>query len=75
MKTEKQSSKMIGKLELANLYFPQTEDKNVARHHLMAWIRRNTELWEELLSMGYNKHSQYFSPKMVACIFYYLGEP
>ncbi len=66
---------MIGKLELANRYFPLTDDKNVARHHLMAWIRRNTELWDKLLSLGYNKHSQYFSPKMVECIYYYLGEP
>lgn len=69
------SSQMQSKLELACRYFPQTPDKNVARHHLMAWIRRNTELWEQLLSLGYNKHSQFFSPRMVSCIYEYLGEP
>lgn len=73
MKIEKQSSQMVGKLELACRYFPLTEDKNVARHHLMAWIRCNTELWDKLLLLGYNKHSQYFSPNMVACIYEYLG--
>lgn len=67
--------KMLSKLELACQYFPTTPDKNVARHHLMAWIRRNAELWQQLQALGYNKHSQFFSPRMVDCIYYYLGMP
>lgn len=66
---------MLSKAELAMRYFPDTINKSVARHHLMQWITRNPELWLRLQSLGYRKGCQFFSPRMVACIYDYLGEP
>ena len=43
------------KQELALLYFPDS-DPDVARAHLMRWIVRCTQLYEQLLKSGYNKN-------------------
>lgn len=69
------ANRMYSKLELAQLYFPETIDKGVARRHLMAWIKQCTPLWEEIQRLGYQKGSQFFSPRMVSCIWEYLGTP
>ena len=68
-------SRMYSKLELAQLYFPHTIDKMVARRHLMSWIKQCTPLWEEIGRLGYQKGCQFFSPRMVKCICNYLGTP
>ena len=47
---------------------------NSARH-IMVWIKRWEPLWNELQRLGYQEHSQYFSPRQVSTIFEYLGEP
>lgn len=66
---------MQNKAELAMRYFPDALSKAVARHHLMDWITRNPELWVKLQDLGYHKGCRYFSPRMVAYIYEYLGEP
>ncbi len=66
--------RMYTKKELALMYFPESMPRT-AVNHLMAWIRRCTPLWDELLKMGYYKTSKSFSPKQVKAIVEYLGEP
>ena len=81
--------KAYGKSELAMLYFPDAGSAHTAVNHLsfqfikicqiikncMAWIHRNPELSEELMKMGYRKSDKFFTPKQVAVIAEYLGEP
>ena len=62
------------KQELALLYFPDS-DPDVARAHLMRWIVRCTQLYEQLLKSGYNKRCKEFNPLQVSYIFFHLGEP
>ena len=62
------------KQELALLYFPDS-DPDVARSHLMRWIVRCTQLYEQLLKSGYTKSSKEFNPLQVSYIFFHLGEP
>ena len=62
------------KQELALLYFPDS-DPDVARAHLMRWIVRCTQLYEQLLKSGYNKSCKEFNPLQVSFIFFHLGEP
>lgn len=69
------ASRMYSKSELAQLYFPMGIGKEGARRHLMTWIKRCLPLWQKLGELGYDKRSQFFSPRMVKCIFEYLGEP
>ena len=59
------------KQELALLYFPES-DPDVARAHLMRWIVRCTQLYEQLQKSGYSKE---FNPLQVSYIFFHLGEP
>lgn len=66
---------MYSKQELALLYFPDATDKAVARRHLMSWIQQCAPLWAQITELGYQKRSQFFSPRMVERIFEYLGEP
>ena len=62
------------KQELALLYFPDS-DPDVARAHLMRWIVRCPQLYEQLLKSGYNKSCKEFNPLQVSYIFFHLGEP
>ena len=62
------------KQELALLYFLDS-DPDVARAHLMRWIVRCTQLYEQLLKSGYNKSCKEFNPLQVSYIFFHLGEP
>ena len=50
-------------------------DPDVARSHLMRWIVRCTQLYEQLLKSGYTKNSKEFNPLQVSYIFFHLGEP
>ena len=67
--------KAYGKSELAMLYFPDAGSAHTAVNHLMSWIHRNPELSEGLMKMGYRKSDKFFTPKQVAVIAEYLGEP
>ena len=62
------------KQELALLYFPDS-DPDVARAHLMRWIVRCTQLYEQLKKSGYTKNCKEFNPLQVSYIFFHLGEP
>lgn len=67
--------KAYAKSELALCYFPDTLSIHTATNHLMAWIRRCPELTERLMATGYHKMAKYFTPRQVALIVEYLGEP
>lgn len=62
------------KKELALMYFPDSSPRT-AVNHLMAWIRRCTQLWGQLQAMGYNIKSKGFTPREVRAIVEQLGEP
>ena len=74
-KKENKMERMYSKTELGMLYFPDVPSKSVARRRIMLWIKRCHPLWLQLQQLGYQSGSQYFSPRMVKCIFEYLGEP
>ncbi len=56
------------------MYFPDSNPRT-AVNHLMAWIRRCTQLWDKLQAMGYYHKSKAFTPREVRAIVEYLGEP
>lgn len=62
------------KVELSMLYNPAACLSN-ALNLLATWIRMNFPLCEELEAVGYNKYRRSFTPKEVALIVKYLGEP
>lgn len=64
-----------GKSELAMLYFPNALTPNGALSNLNFWIHRNRNLMEALKKCGMPPKSKSFSPKEVALIIDYLGEP
>ena len=63
------------KKELALCYFPQAKHPHTAVNHLMAWVRRNPDLVNGLHKLGYRKSAKFFTPKEIALIIDYLGEP
>lgn len=66
--------KEYGRTELAQRYCPQLTP-DAAWRKLKRWINLNTELTAQLRELGYTPSQRSFTPKMVASIFYYLGEP
>ncbi|MBO4612859.1 MAG: DUF4248 domain-containing protein [Bacteroidaceae bacterium] len=62
------------KKELALMYFPSSQPRT-AVNHLMSWIRRCTQLWQQLQQMGYTTTSKAFTPREVRAIVAQLGEP
>jgi len=62
------------KAELATLYNP-AQCIAVALQTLSRWMRTNSMLMTELETIGYNKYRRGFTPKEVATIVKYLGEP
>ena len=62
------------KKELALMYFPDSQPRT-AVNHLMSWIRRCTQLWQQLQATGYNVTSKGFTPRQVKAIVEELGEP
>ena len=67
-------NKIYGHTELALLYFKHIQPKS-ASTQLARWLRRDEELWEELLLAGYHKGQRLLTPRQVALILEYLGEP
>jgi hypothetical protein len=63
------------KSELALEYFPDSASKRAARTRLIRSIRRCKGLSERLEECTHQGVQQEFSPKEVALIFEYLGEP
>ena len=66
--------KEYGRTELAQRYCPQLTP-DAAWRKLKRWITLNRELTRELQNLGYTHRQRTFTPKMVGCIFHWLGEP
>jgi len=62
------------KKELALMYFPDSQPRTAVKH-LMAWIRRCTQLSEQLHQMGYCDNTKTFTPRQVRAIVEQLGPP
>ncbi len=62
------------KQELAMLYFPDA-DPHVATNRLASWIRQCRALGDALSACHLSKKSKFFTPKQVALIVDFLGEP
>ena len=62
------------KKELACLYFP-TAMPRTAVNHLSSCITKCKPLSEALQQTGYKKTDKLLTPKQVALIAFYLGEP
>ena len=67
--------KPYGKSELALLYFPNAVTPHAALSNLNSWIKGNKQLSEALKACGMPLKSKTYTPKEVALIFHYLGEP
>lgn len=66
--------KSYTKQELALLYFPDSSPE-VANAHLRRWIAKCKPLHEKLAELGCHKNNKYYTPREVASIFDFLGEP
>ena len=62
------------KKELALMYFPDSSPRTAVQH-MMSWIRRCTQLWEQLQATGYESTCKTFTPRQVRAIIEQLGEP
>ena len=62
------------KKELALRFFPDSTPR-VAVNHLMALIRRNDMLSDELLSTGYKTTNKVFTPRQVQAIVDWIEAP
>ena len=71
METE---TRTFGRTELAQLYSPDLTAE-AAWKKLKRWIALNGDLTARLTELGYTPSQRSFTPKMVASIFHYLGEP
>jgi hypothetical protein len=67
--------KTYGKSELALLYFPQSQTTEGALRCLNFWINGNEQLQKELQACGMPRTSKSYTPREVALIVAYLGEP
>ena len=64
-----------GKSELAMLYFPNAMTAEGALSNLNYWIRQCKGLREALRACGMARQAKSYTPKEVALIVEYLGEP
>ena len=67
--------KSYRKSELALLYFPESQTKEGALSNLKSWIRGNKELTAALQKCGMSPRKKSFTPKEVALIFQFFGDP
>ena len=63
------------KRELAKMYFPDTAQAETAVANLRNLMRRNNEMMCELAAAGYRPRDKVFTPRQVAIIVRFLGEP
>ncbi len=66
--------KEYGRTELAQRYCPGLT-ADAAWRKLKRWITLNRDLTRELQQLGYTSRQRSFTPRMVSCIFHWLGEP
>lgn len=67
--------KTYGKSELALLYFPEAQTAVGALRSLNFWINGNKRLQEKLRNCGMPITAKNYTPREVALIVEYLGEP
>lgn len=67
--------KTYGKSELALLYFPDALTASGALHNLNYWINCNVQLKKELRECEMPLLAKSYTPRQVALIVEYLGEP
>ena len=60
--------------ELAGLYFPTSSPRS-ATTQLRRWINLNNDLTDALAQTGLTKGQRLLTPRQVALILEYLGEP
>ena len=65
----------VRKYDLAFRYFPNAPTKKAATDNLTRAINRCTPLLMTLAQDGYNTTEKSYSPRQVALIYQYLGEP
>ena len=63
-----------GRTELAQAYFPDLGGVSAWRK-LRGWIALCAPLAAELARLGYDGRRRSFTPREVAAIFYFIGEP
>ena len=75
MKNEEFEVKTYGKSELAMLYFPMMGSAKSALSNLNYWIHQNQSLSAALKDCGMSPKAKFYTPKEVALIAHFLGEP
>lgn len=65
----------VRKYDLAFKYFPNAPTKKAATDNLTRAINRCTPLLMQLTQDGYSTTEKTYSPRQVALIYEYLGEP
>lgn len=63
------------KRELAGLYFPSTKNEESAVANLRNLMKRNPKMVAELKEAGYKPRDKVFTPRQVAIVVRYWGEP
>lgn len=72
---DQQPQGFVRKYVLAFKYFPNAPTKKAATDNLTRAINRCTDLFEQLTHDGYSSAEKTYSPRQVALIYEYLGEP
>lgn len=75
MNTEEFRIRAYSKQELAQRYFPDVKLPHTAVNRMMSLINAYEDLVWELEKVGYQKTCKYLTPRQVAIIVDYLGEP
>lgn len=60
--------------EISQMYFPTSTPKS-AGAQFKRWLKYNSQLWDELERSGYRNGQRLLTPRQVALVFHYLGEP
>ena len=71
----KPSDGFVRKYELALKYFPNSPTKKAATDNLTRAINRCTPLLMKLAKDGYSVTEKTYTPRQVALIYEFLGEP
>lgn len=75
MNSEPFRIRAYSKQELGRLYFPDVKSAHTATNRLMSLVNAYDDLMGELEGAGYQKTCKFLTPRQVAIIVDYLGEP
>ena len=73
--SQKNTLRVYGRAELAQLYYGRPVDDSVARKWLMSEISQYPGLYDRLVSLGFKKSGKCFSRAQVREIFATMGPP